>query len=68
MVLAPIHDVMKGNLDAWLGMVGVDWGGLRNLAEWGWSTCDKGGTVLKSEDLALGMDCDSMDHDRDVIS
>ena len=50
---------MKGNLDAWSGMVGVDWGGLRSLAEWGWSTCNNGGTVLKSGDLALGMDHDN---------
>ena len=33
-VLAPIHDVMKESLDAWLGMVRVDQGGLRNLVEW----------------------------------
>jgi len=35
-VLAPIQDVMKGNLDAWLGIVGADQGCLRNLVEWGW--------------------------------
>ena len=31
MVLAPIQDVMRGNHDAWSGMVGVDWGGLWSL-------------------------------------
>jgi len=35
MVLVPIQDVTKGSYDAWLGMVGVDQGGLKNLAEWG---------------------------------
>ena len=34
-VLAPIQYATKGNLDAWLGMVRVDQGGLRNLAKWG---------------------------------
>jgi len=34
-VLAPIQDVMMGNLDAWLGRVRVDQGQLRNLAKWG---------------------------------
>jgi len=58
-VLAPIKDAMKGNLDAWSGMVRVELGGLRNLTEWVWNTCDEGGTVLKSGDLALGMDCDT---------
>ena len=58
-VMAPIQDAMKGNLDAWSGMVRVDWGGLRNLAEWGWSKCDEGGTVLKSGEIALAMDCDN---------
>ena len=58
-VLAPIQDATKGNLDAWLDMVGADQGCLRNLVEWGWSGCDTGGIALKSGDLALGMDCDS---------
>jgi len=57
-VLAQIHDVTKESLGIWSGMVGHDWGGLRNLAEWGWSICNKGGTVPKSGDLALGMDHD----------
>jgi len=39
-------------------MIGVDWGGLQSLAEWGWSKCNEGGIVLKSGDLALGTDCD----------
>src|SRR5882724_2311718 len=51
----PIHNAMK---ETWLGMVRVDQGGLRNLAEWVWSACNKGGTVPKSEDLALGTDHD----------
>jgi len=38
----PIHNVTK---ETWSGMVRVDWGGLRNLAEWGWSTCDKEGQL-----------------------
>jgi len=59
-VLAPIQDVTKVNLDAWSGIVGVDWGGLRNLEEWGWSECNRGGTALKSGDLALGMDHDRL--------
>jgi len=59
-VLAPIQDAMKGNLDTWSGMIRVDWGSLRNLAKWGWSTCNEGGTVPKSGDLALGTDCDTI--------
>ena len=58
-VLVPIHDAMKESLGIWSGMVGHDRGGLRNLAEWGWSICIEGGTVLKSGDLALGTEYDS---------
>ena len=52
---------MKGSLGIWSSVVGHDWGGLKNLAEWGKSICDKGGIVLKSGDLALGTD-----HDRSL--
>jgi len=47
MILAPIQGATKGNLDAWLGMARVDWGGMRNLEEWGWSECDEGETALR---------------------
>ena len=55
-VLTPIQGATMGNLYAWSGIVGVDWDGLRNLAKWGWSVCDKGGTVPNSGELDLGMD------------
>ena len=58
--LAPIQDAMKGNLDTWLGIVRADWGCLRNLVEWGWSECNAGGIALKSGDLALGTDHDTL--------
>jgi len=50
---------MKESLGILSGMVGHDQGGLRNLAEWGWSICNKGRTVPKSGDLALGTDFDT---------